>query len=190
MKKTRLNVLTASAVLAALSTIIYYFLPEIPIIPGVPYLKIDLSDFPAIIAAFVFGPLAAIAVELIKNLIHLFKTSTFGIGEICNFIVGISLAIPFAFFYKLFNKRNVKQSLAYFFAAVAGIISIVVFGLAANFIFVPVYFKLAHIPFVSSAYISFSLSSVPLNLVKGIINAIVILPILFALKRSKIYSDK
>ncbi len=39
--------------------------------PGLPdYLKIDFSDVPAIIAILIYGPLAGIAVEAIKNVLQ------------------------------------------------------------------------------------------------------------------------
>ena len=39
--------------------------------PGLPpFLKIDFSDVPALIAAIIFGPVAGIIVEAIKNILH------------------------------------------------------------------------------------------------------------------------
>ena len=57
---------------------------SVPVVPS--FLKYDFSDLPALIAAFGVGPLAGVAVELIKNLIHLPMTATGGVGELANFI--------------------------------------------------------------------------------------------------------
>ena len=54
-----------TAIMAALSTVIYFILPEIPLVPGVDYLKIVLSDLPAILSGIVAGPLSGIGVEII-----------------------------------------------------------------------------------------------------------------------------
>ncbi|HCB99724.1 MAG TPA: riboflavin transporter RibU, partial [Ruminococcaceae bacterium] len=50
---------------AAISIILYFL--EIPFFSA--YLKIDFSDLPAALAAILFGPLAGILIELIKNII-------------------------------------------------------------------------------------------------------------------------
>ena len=42
----------------------------------------DLSDFPALIGAFAFGPVAGILIELVKNLLGLISSATSGIGEL------------------------------------------------------------------------------------------------------------
>ena len=43
-------------VMTALSTVIYMFFPEVPLVPGVDYLKIDFSDIPAILLGVVVNP--------------------------------------------------------------------------------------------------------------------------------------
>ena len=88
MKKTRLFPLVAVAAMTALATVIYMLFPEIPLVPGVEYLKVDLSDIPAVVTGMTVGPVYGILVELLKNVIHLTRTTTFGIGELMNTGIG------------------------------------------------------------------------------------------------------
>ena len=64
---------------------------------------------PALIASFAFGPLSGVGVCLIKNLINLFTTTTGGVGELSNFILGCMLVIPAGLIYKC--KKNRKFAL-------------------------------------------------------------------------------
>jgi len=59
------NFLVKSAVLSAIAVIFMYF--EFPILPAFPFLKIDLSDVPALIGAFALGPAAGLIIEAFKN---------------------------------------------------------------------------------------------------------------------------
>lgn len=91
-------------VLAALSSVIMYFEFPIPFIPT--FLKLDFSEVPALLAAFAIGPLGAFLIELVKNLLHLFKTESAGIGEMANFFVGISFVVPVGIIYKRMKNRK------------------------------------------------------------------------------------
>ena len=61
---------------------------KFPIPPFPAYLTVDFSDIPALIAALMFGPVAAILVELFKNIIDYFMTGSeagIPIGNMANF---------------------------------------------------------------------------------------------------------
>ncbi|MEG2082280.1 MAG: ECF transporter S component, partial [Oscillospiraceae bacterium] len=67
MNKTRdLRKMTSTAMLAAVSTVLMFFSFNVPLMPS--FIKMDLSELPALIAAFTFGPVSGIAVCLVKNL--------------------------------------------------------------------------------------------------------------------------
>ena len=60
----------------------------------------DLSDLPALIGAFAYGPLAGALIELVKNALQLTSTVTAGAGEFIPFIrtkldVVLFNALPF-----------------------------------------------------------------------------------------------
>ena len=83
--------LTIVGLMTAIASVIYMVFPELNIVPGVSHLKVDLSDFPAILTGVIIGPIQGILVEVIKNIIHLSRTTTVGIGEIMNVILGSSM---------------------------------------------------------------------------------------------------
>ena len=68
--------ITTLALLIAIAAVLQYLEFPIPFCP--PFLKMDVSDTPAVFASLVFGPVSGIIVELLKNVIHLPVSSTMG----------------------------------------------------------------------------------------------------------------
>ncbi|MDR3596553.1 ECF transporter S component [Clostridium sp.] len=123
------------SLLSAIAIILMYF--EFPIIPAFSWLKIDLSDVPALIGAFGFGPIAGVLIELVKNLlIPLIKGSQTGlVGEFANFLVGAALVLPAGFIY---NRNRSKRNAI--LGMVLGTVSIEIVGILANvYILLPAY---------------------------------------------------
>ena len=83
-KVKSLRKVTVTAIMSALSAVLMFIEFSIPIIPS--FIKLDISDLPALITSYAFGPVCGVAVCLVKNLIHLFATQTAGVGELSNFI--------------------------------------------------------------------------------------------------------
>ncbi len=90
------------AIMISISTIFYYIEFSLPIFPG--FLKYDLSDIPAFITFYLLNPISGILVLFFKNVLHMFISSTMGIGELVNFVSGILIILPFYFFSKQNNK--------------------------------------------------------------------------------------
>ena len=107
-KNKKIFDLTIVGLMTAIATVIYMG-PEIPIVPGVDYMKIDFSDVPAILTGVIFGPVQGILVEVFKNIIHLTRTTTFGIGEIMNIVIGSSMIFQCHFQLKR-SKRFLSQT--------------------------------------------------------------------------------
>ena len=112
--------------MTAIATVIYMVFPEVPIVPGVDYMKVDFSDFPAILTGVIFGPVQGILVEVVKNLIHLTKTTTVGIGEIMNVVIGSSMILSMSLTVKLFKKifKSNKINLKIYFLSSATVLFI------------------------------------------------------------------
>ena len=102
--KFSLNTLVKIAILSAAAYVLMLIEFPLPIFP--PFLKLDISEIPVLLAAFALGPVSAIFVELIKNALHLFNSTSMGVGEIANFVVGISLAVPAGIIYKLHKGKK------------------------------------------------------------------------------------
>ncbi|MGL5415294.1 MAG: ECF transporter S component [Clostridium sp.] len=134
---------------------------KIPIIPIAPWLKIDLSDLPILIGAFVFGPLAGIVLEFVKCLLgFLTGSSTGGVGELADFIVGLSLILPASIIY----HRNKTRSNALIGMGV-GIICMIGVGILANIYILLPLFNMKMSPAQLKDYIIFGL--IPFNFIKG-----------------------
>ena len=172
--------ITVTAVMTAVATIIYMVFPEINIIPGVSYMKIDFSDFPAILTGIVFGPVQGILVEVIKNIIHLTRTTTMGIGEIMNVVMGTGIILSMWGFTKLFSKVFKEKKFSaktYIISAIITIIITIMTGWLANMVFTPIFYKLMGIPFVTETYWAGVWGSTALNTVKAVFNVIPFYPV-------------
>ena len=123
------------SLLFAIAVILMYI--DFPVIPIFPWLKIDLSDVPALMGAFAFGPLAGVIIELMKNLLILIVkgTGTGFVGELANFLVGVALVWPAALVYK---KNKTKKTAI--LGMVLGVLCIEVVGILANvYLLLPAY---------------------------------------------------
>ncbi len=92
------------AVMSALSIVLMLLEFSVPVVPS--FLKFDISDFPAVLTSFAISPLAGVAVCLLKNLLHLFFTSTAGVGELANFIISAALVYPAGLIYSRIRTKK------------------------------------------------------------------------------------
>lgn len=169
--------LTMTAVFAALSFALFLLEFPIPFFP--PYLQFDFSDVPALIGAFMFGPLFGVAIELFKNALHLMvptKALLFGIGELANFVIGCGLVVPAGLIYKY--KRSFKGALI---GLIAGTLCIAIAGIAFNY-FVMIPLQIPNILPIDNITIVLS-SILPFNLLKGAVVSIVTLVLYKQLKK-------
>lgn len=97
--------IAVTAILSAVATVLMFISFPIPfLIP--PFVKMDFSELPALLAAFSMGPLSGVMVCLVKNLINLLFTTTSGVGELCNFLLGVCFVIPAGWIYKVRRTRS------------------------------------------------------------------------------------
>ena len=175
-KKKNLRMIAVTAIMSALSAVLMFVEFSIPIMPS--FIKLDISDLPALITSFAFGPVCGVAVCLVKNLVHLFVTSTFGVGELSNFILGAIFVFVAGMFYKRHHNR--KYALI---GAMAGDLAMAVLCFFVNLFFVyPIYIKLmlpeeailgmyrAILPSVDSLWKAILIFNVPFTFVKGLIS--------------------
>lgn len=97
--------LTMTAVLSAIAFVLAFFEFPVPLSPS--FARMDLSDLPALIGAFAYGPAAGILIELVKNALQLLTSSTGGIGELANFIMGSSFVAVAGLIYKALSQQMV-----------------------------------------------------------------------------------
>lgn len=135
-KNSRVNVrtITMTGLFGALSAVLMMFSFSIPVLMP-SFIKMDFSELPALIAAFAMGPLSGAMVCLIKNLINVMFTTTGGVGELSNFILGCMFVIPAGFIY----KRNKTKRSALIGSIVGAVVMAVVSVISNYFIVYPVY---------------------------------------------------
>ena len=124
------------AIMSALSIVLMMLEFSIPIVPN--FLKFDISDFPAVLTSFAISPIAGVAVCLLKNVLHLFYTTTGGVGELANFLISASLVLPAGLIYgKIRTRKGAMLG-----SAVGALLSAIVCVPVNFFITYPVYAEL------------------------------------------------
>lgn len=155
---------------------------EFPLLPSFPFLKFDFGDVPALIAGIYFGPLSAVAVELIKNAIHILETSSMGYGEIMNFIVGCAFVVPFSIVFR--NAKTNSSAIKILFSSIISIISIVIIGVLGNAVITPLYYKHILKLQIDNLYEIIIFGIVPFNALKGLILSILSYPLITTFEKS------
>lgn len=103
LKRGGARKLAVTAVLGAVSAALMFVAFRVPLMPS--FIQLDLSELPALIAAFSLGPVSGVAVCLIKNLVHLLVTTTGGVGELSNFLLGAAFVLPAGLVYRFRKDR-------------------------------------------------------------------------------------
>ncbi|WP_035323472.1 ECF transporter S component [Peribacillus kribbensis] len=153
--------------------------------PGFPgFLLVDFSDIPALVAAVIFGPLAGVLVELIKNTIDYLATGAatgVPVGQIANLTAGVLFILPSYYIYKrISSKKGMVAGL------IAGTVLMSLLMSVLNYyVFLPAYSIFLGADMMTSAQTKKLVvgSIFPFNLVKGALITIVFM-LLFARLRT------
>lgn len=138
--------MTVTAMLSAVATVLMFFDFSTPLVPS--FIKLDISELPALLASFSLGPVYGIVVCLIKNIVNLARTQTGGVGELCNFLLGAIFVYTAGLVY---NKAKNRKGA--FLGALIGAFVMAVLSLPLNYYVVyPFYSKLIPIDIIIQAY--------------------------------------
>lgn len=178
MKRTNTRKMTSVAMLSAVSTVLMFFSFNVPLMPS--FIKMDLSELPALIASFTFGPMAGVSVCLVKNLINVFFTTTGGVGEVSNFLLGAMFVAPAGFIYQ--KMRTKKGAMI---ASVVGAATMAGLSLVTNYYIVyPVYTNIMPMEVIIGAYSAINPNvtnlwqallwfNVPYTFIKGMLSVVI-----------------
>lgn len=178
-KKIDVRKLVFTALLSSLAYVLAEFLSfKVPIMPS--FLTFDFSDSPAMLASLTMGPVSGVFVCLIKNLLGCITTKTMFIGELSNFILGVSLVVPAG----IIAHGRVKFSRAVIAGAVGAVV-MAVMGFVSNFLLIyPLYGLIGWsteaiigmyqeiLPSVDNLAQCLLIFNVPFTFVKGVIAAV------------------
>lgn len=143
----RVRMLTGTAMLSAIAYVLMFLEFPLPmLIP--PFIKMDFSELPALIASFAYGPAAGVTVCLIKNLIHLMNTQTGGVGELSNFLLGAVFVFTAGLIYR---KMHTKKGAI--LGSVLGTVAMGIISVFTNYYVVyPIYTKFMPMEAIIGAY--------------------------------------
>ncbi len=104
-QSSKLFKLIILALFGSISMVLMLVNFPLPMLP--PYLKIDFSEIPALIAAILFTPVAGIVVEGLKNTLYLIYTGAADpVGVVANFTAGVLFIVPVAMVYHKFKSTK------------------------------------------------------------------------------------
>lgn len=137
MKKNKnvLDYMTKVAIFSAISIVLYFIKFPLPFLfPD--FLDIQFSNLPAILGGLVMGPIGGVLIVVIRTLIKLPFTSTAGVGELADLLIGVSTVLASSLVYrKLKTKKGGAIALA------LGVVVWVAMALLANGTFLIEFYK-------------------------------------------------
>lgn len=138
MKTERLRRLTTAALCGAVAFVLMYFSFSVPVLS--PFAEFDASALPELIGGFILGPTGLVEIVSAKILLKLvFKgTSSMLTGEVQNFILSLSYALPAVLYY----RRHKTKHGAVIGLLLGSVISIVTAVLTNLYLIFPAFIKL------------------------------------------------
>lgn len=168
----------------ALAAVLMLF--EIPLPFLAPsFYGLDVSEIPVMIGTFSMGPVAGVVIELVKILVKLLlkPTSTGGVGELANFVIGCAMVLPAGWIYQM--KKTKKSAII---SMITGTVCMAIVGALVNaWVMLPFYSHFMPLetileagaainPAISNIWTFVLICVVPFNLLKGgIVSLITIL---------------
>lgn len=178
MKTLQTRKIVVTGLLAAVSSVLMYLNFALPFAPS--YLKIDFSDFPALLASYAVGPVSGVFVCLIKNLVSLPASTTGFVGELSNFLLSSTFVLISGIYYQ--KEKTKKGALM---ASIIGAFTMAVMAVSTNYFLVyPAYSKIMPIsviigmsskiiPWIDSVIKVVLVFNFPFTLLKGLLNVVV-----------------
>lgn len=186
MKKTNLmstKTISKIGLLSAIAYVLMFISVPLPIFPA--FLKIDLSDIPAIFGGMSLGPVAGLIIVVIKNFLQAITASTTGgVGEFANIMIGGAYVLIICLFYK--KWKTYKTVIV---GALLGIVAMTIMGCIMNYyVMLPLYANFMPMeeiiqagniinPRVTDLYSFVIWMIAPFNILKGFIMTIATLPL-------------
>lgn len=178
MSSSKLLKLIILALLGTISLVLFFLNFPLPFLP--PYLKIDFSEVPALIAALIFSPIAGVIVIGVKNLLYLAVSGAGDpIGVIANFIAGIMFVVPVALLYHKF--KGVKSIVS---GLVSGTVIMAIGMSVLNYVFIlPAYAWFMGWEVTEQIkWVSVIAGVLPFNVIKGIVVGLLFVPLFIKLR--------
>ncbi len=175
---SKIRFIAVTAVLSAAATVLMMLSFSVPFMPS--FIKLDFSELPALIATFSMGPWSGVLVCLIKNLINLPMTTTGGVGELSNFLLGVCLVLPAGLVYRFRHTRGAALLASIFGSVMMGLVSLPI----NYYLTYPIYGKIlpldtiigmyqAILPSVDGLLMCLLVFNVPFTCLKGLLDTLI-----------------
>lgn len=178
VRKSNVRTIVQIGMLGAVAMVLMFF--EVPLWFAPPFYKMDLSELPVLIGCFAMGPAAGAMIELVKILLHLViqGTTTAGVGDLANFLIGCSFVVPAGMIY---NKIRTKKGAI--IGMTIGTLTMTALGCILNvFVLLPFYATAFGMPMdaliqmgtavnagIKDVFSFVMLAVAPFNILKGIV---------------------
>lgn len=181
---TRTQRLTLIAILSAMSFGLMLF-PQLPLIPGADFLKLDFSIVPVLIAGYWIGLTAALWTVILRTLLKLILANE-GVNTYLGLPVNLGAIVVFAvILFWIMPQFDAKKIGRAVLAIVAATIGLTLVGVVMNWLIaVPLYAKFAHFDIAKMIGLGqyFIAMVIPFNIAQGVIWGIVSFAILAVLQ--------
>lgn len=182
MKNTKFDTkkIVGIAVFAALAFGVT-FIFRIPVM----FLTFDAKDAILVVASFIYGPYAAVAMSLIISVLEISISETALIGAIMNFISSATFAGVASLIYK--RKRTLNGALVGIFTSVAVTTAVM---MLMNILITPIYMgvdRSAVISMLPTILLPFNFAKTLMN---GAISMLIYKPVAIAMRRAKLLEGK
>ncbi|MCI5941290.1 ECF transporter S component [Lactobacillus sp. AN1001] len=156
-----------AACLAAISYLLMFL--SFVIVPIVPFMKLDFSDIPILLAFFILGPLGGIQVAFLRSLLYFLIAGPSLpqlIGVSLSFVATLAFCLPL--YYLLKNKSLIWQNVVG--AILGATLSLTVVLAVLNWLVtIPLYMSLLGMKLSIPLGQMILFGVVPFNLIKGIV---------------------
>ena len=180
---TKIRTIVQVGMLAAIAVVLMLFEIPLPFAPS--FYEIDFSEVPVMIGTFAMGPLAGAAIELVKILLNFFinGTTTAGVGEVANFLIGCALVVPAGLIYR--RKRTRKGAII---GMAAGTVFMTLLGCVLNaYVLLPTYAAAFQLPIdslvamgtavngsITDLFTFVAFAVAPFNILKGVLVSLIV----------------
>lgn len=176
--QTKTRKVTMIGMLSAIAFILMYLQFNVPLMPS--FIAMDFSELPALIGAFALGPVEGVIICLVKNVLHLMRTSTGGVGELSNFLIGATFVFPAGLIYRKMNNKKGALIGSLIGAVLMSLLSIV----TNYFIVYPIYTNFMPMEAIIGAYQAINpkadtllkcliMFNVPFTFIKGMLSVVI-----------------
>lgn len=98
-KREKIKRITFISILSAFSFVLYMVKFNLPFIfPS--FLEVHFSNVPVLIGGFLYGPIAGVIVVIVRMILKVPFTSTAGVGEFADLIIGIAIVLVSSIIYQ------------------------------------------------------------------------------------------